>query len=234
VFGAQLVLGGVLFVLTQYLQLALGYSPLIAGLLLIPALAGWVLASAVAGRTAAVLGARRAVTFGLALSSVGLAVLAFAASHRTAPSTGLLILGLVLTGLMAIGPALMTHTVVDCYPTERRAVGSATNGAAARFGFSMGIALLGAVLSLVYRWGLGTSTQPLTAAQAETVKGGLAGALRVAQTLPDGMMLTEVARSAFITGYQATTVLSSMIMATLTIVVAFSSPDVDNARHGKP
>jgi DHA2 family multidrug resistance protein-like MFS transporter len=234
VFGAQLVLGGVLFVLTQYLQLALGYSPLIAGLLLIPALAGWVLASAVAGRTAAVLGARRAVTFGLALSSVGLAVLAFAASHRTAPSTGLLILGLVLTGLMAIGPALMTHTVVDCYPTERRAVGSATNGAAARFGFSMGIALLGAVLSLVYVWGLGTSTQPLTAAQAETVKGGLSGALRVAQTLPDGMMLTEVARSAFITGYQATTVLSSMIMATLTIVVAFSSPDVDNARHGKP
>jgi DHA2 family multidrug resistance protein-like MFS transporter len=234
VFGAQVVLGGVLFVLTQYLQLALGYSPLIAGLLLTPALAGWVLASAVAGRAAAVFGARRAVTIGLALSSVGLAVLAFAASQRTVPSTGLLILGLIFTGLMAIGPALMTHTVVDCYPIERRAVGSATNGAAARFGFSMGIALLGAVLSLVYGWGLRASTQPLTAAQAETVKGGLAGALRVATTLPDGMMLTEVARSAFITGYQATTVLSSMIMAALTIVVAFSSQGADNARQGTP
>ena len=234
VFGAQVVLGGFLFVLTQYLQLALGYSPLIAGLLLIPALAGWVLASVTAGRTAAVLGARRAVTVGLALSSVGLAVLALAASQETSPSTGLLILGLALTGLMAIGPALMTHAVVDCYPAERRAVGSATNGAAARFGFSMGIALLGALLSLVYSWSLGTSTQSLTAAQAETVKGGLAGALRVASTLPDGTMLTEAARAAFISGYQATMVISSMIMAALTIVVAFSSQGVEDAGHGGP
>lgn len=231
VFGSQVVLGGFLFVMTQYLQLALGYAPFVAGLMLTPALGGWVLASVTAGRTAALLGVSRTVTLGLVLSSMGLATLAVAASSGTSPHIGLLVLGLLLTGLMAVGPALMTHAAVDSYAPERRAVGSATNGAAARFGFSLGIALLGALVSVVYTRGLDPAIGTLSSDQVTEVEGGLAGALTVASTLPDGDALAEVARSAFITGYQATMVISCLIVFSMALIVAFGSQRVEDARH---
>jgi MFS family permease len=232
VFGSQVVLGGFLFLLTQYLQLVLGYSPLEAGFMLTPALAGWVLASVAAGTMAARFGVRWSVISGLTLSSGGLALLALAASQGNSPAIGLLLVGLILTGLMAVGPALMTHAAVDSYAPERRAVGSATNGAAARFGFSIGIALFGALLSVVYVRNLGTSTQSLTAEQSEAVQGGLAEAIGVAAKLPDADTLIETARDAYLTGYQSTMMLACVIMAGLALAVGLTSQSVEDARHG--
>ena len=229
VFGSQIVLGGLLFVMTQYLQLVLGYAPLEAGLLLIPAVAAWVVASTTAGRAATLLGVRRAVTTGLGLAAVGYVLLAVQPAFR---SPALLIGGLFLTGLLAVGPALMTHAAVNSYRPEQRTVGSAVNGAAARFGFSFGIALLGGLLGAVYAYLVAPATAGLSAVNEATASGSLAGALRVSSSLPDGSTLAAAARNAFTTGYVVTIVVAAVVCAILAILVAVGSERIGDPRHG--
>lgn len=231
VFGSQFVLGGLLFDMTQYLQLVLGYSALATGITLTPALLGWVLASVTASRSAAILGLRRAVAAGLALATVGLVILAV--QDRDA-SKWMLLLGLFLAGLMAVGPALMTHMAVSCYPERLRTVGAATNGVAARLGFSFGIAIIGGTLGAIYASSVAGATTALTAPDAASVQGGLALALTVAAGIPDGAALAEAARTAFISGFSVSLFLAAFVVAALTLAVALSrvSEGVEDASHG--
>ena len=233
VLGSQIVLGGLIFVITQYLQLVLGYSPFAAGMLLIPCLASWVLASSTAGRTSAVLGVRRVVALGLGLGALGLVVLAL---QGQASRPAVLILGLFLTGLMAVGPALMTTVALSCHAEHERTVGAAINGAAARFGFSFGIALMGGALEVVYAFLVSSATAGLSATDAASVEGGLAGALTVASGLPDGTALADSARAAFTTAYSASLLIGAIVAAAMAVVVAVmrASEGVEDARDGGP
>jgi DHA2 family multidrug resistance protein-like MFS transporter len=229
VFGSQIVLGGLLFVLTQYLQLVLGYSPLVAGLLLVPSLTAWIIASSTAGRLSAMLGVRRSVTAGMGLAALGYVLVAV---QPASGSTALLIGGLFLTGLLAVGPALMTHTAVNSYRPDQRSIGSAVNGAAARFGFSFGIALFGGLLGAVYALLVAPATSGLSAADEATASGSLAGALKVSSSLADGSALTTAARDAFTSGYVVTVVVAAVICAVLAVIVAVGSERVEDPRHG--
>ena len=231
VFGSQFVLGGLLFDMTQYLQLVRGYSPLSTGLSLAPALLGWVLASAAAGRAATLLGVRWAVTAGLGLATVGMALLA---EQGRTPNTALLLLGLFLAGLMGVGPALMTHMAVSCYPEAMRTVGAATNGVAARLGFSFGIAIIGGALGLVYSSAVAGVTGSLTASDAASVRGGLALALTVASGIPEGAQIAEAARTAFLSGFTVSLIIATAVVGALALAVAFSglSQRVEDPGHG--
>ena len=227
VFGSQVVLGGFLFIIAQYLQLVLGYTPLVSGLMLIPTLAAWALVSSTAGRTSALLGIRTVVTLGLVLASIGYVLLAV---QPVSQSPGLLIGALFLTGILGIGPALMTHSAVSSYRNEQRTVGAAVNGAAARFGFSFGIALLGGLLGVAYERSVQPATAGLSAADATLVSGSLAQALTVARTNEDSV-LAEQARQAFTNGYVTALGVAAVITLLLAIVVAVGSERVKDVGH---
>ena len=230
IFGSQIVLGGFFFVMPQYLQLVLGHTPLEAGLLLIPALAAWVVASTTAARTAAALhGVHRAVALGLGLAALGYVLLAV---QPASGSPVLLIGGLFLTGLGAVGPALMTHTAVNSYRPEQRTIGAAVNGTAARFGFSFGVALLGGLLAAVYASAVAPVTSGLSAANAATASGSLASALTVSSSLPDGSALAAAARDAFTSGYVVTFAVAAAVCAALAIIVVVGLERVEDPRHG--
>ena len=233
VLGSQIVLGGLIFVITQYLQLVLGYSPFTAGMMLIPCLASWVLASSTSGRTSQLLGVRRVVSLGLGLGALGLLLLAL---QGTASRPAMLIFGLFLTGLMAVGPALMTTVALTCYSAAERTVGAATNGAAARFGFSFGIAIMGGALGAIYASLVSGATSGLEPAEVTEVEGGLAGALKVAASLPDGTALADSARAAFTTAYSASLIIGAIVASAMALLVAVVrvSEGVEDARDGGP
>jgi EmrB/QacA subfamily drug resistance transporter len=138
---------GLLFLMTQQLQLVDGYSPLGAGLRTIPAAAGSLLAGAVGVRLGRRFGQHIAATAGYVTCAVGLVL---AASSLTQPYWHLAI-GLVVFGIglrLAMTPVALS--VVGGLPRERAGMGAALNDTVQEVGGALGVAILGSVLNAVY------------------------------------------------------------------------------------
>ncbi|MFD4602838.1 MFS transporter [Streptomyces sp. NPDC058464] len=149
VAGAVLItfgMGGALFLLTQHLQLVLGYGALEAGLRTAP-LALTVVAlnfSGLSARWATRLGTPVAIALGMLLMSLGLVSIAVLDSN----GYGGTLLGLLLIGAgCAIANPAMAHAIMSAIPPEKAGVGAGINGTLAEFGNGLGVAVLGAVLS---------------------------------------------------------------------------------------
>jgi len=140
--------GGLMLALTQYLQFVLGYSPLKAGLALIP----YALAATVFNVLGATLGKKLADR---TLIAIGLAVIAgaFAILSQVSGTTGygLLIAGLMVMGIGGglAGPAAYT-LLMQAVPAEHRGVGSAMNDTVQQTGGALSVAVLGSVLAAAY------------------------------------------------------------------------------------
>ncbi|ARZ72482.1 MFS transporter [Streptomyces sp. HU2014] len=137
--------GGFFFLSALYLQDALGMSPLRAGLWMLPpslALGG---SSLLAGRLAARYGPRKSLVVACTAMIVSGILLTALADD---PSRVLLLVEYVLLGV-GIGlssPLLMTMTVAGM-PHDRAGLASGIFTAMGRTGFSLGVAVLGAILS---------------------------------------------------------------------------------------
>lgn len=174
--------GGLLLALTQYLQFVLGYSPLKAGLALIP----YAVAATVFNALGATLGKKLADR---TLIVVGLAVIAgsFAILSQVSESSGY---GLLIAGLMVMGvggglagPAAYT-LLMQAVPAEHRGVGSAMNDTVQQTGAALSVAVLGSVLAAAY-----TSSLPDSVPEA--------GRNSIADTLALGPEFLAAARAAF-------------------------------------
>ncbi|MET7286853.1 MFS transporter [Streptomyces sp. NPDC005573] len=149
VAGAVLItfgMGGALFLLTQHLQLVLGYGPLEAGLRTAPLALSVVLLNftGVSAKWAARLGTPVAIGLGMALMACGLVSIAELDSAGYAGT----LLGLVLIGVgCAVANPAMAHAIMSAIPPEKAGVGAGINGTVAEFGNGLGVAVLGAVLS---------------------------------------------------------------------------------------
>ncbi|WP_247616912.1 MFS transporter, partial [Streptomyces sp. MK37H] len=141
--------GSTLFVLSQYLQLVLGYSAFETGLTAVPLAAGVVAGSAVGGRAPARFGPRSCIVAGFTVTAAGFAVLASLSesSGSAAVSIGL---GLAGLGSGIAGPSA-TSTVLGAVPPERAGMGSALNDTHQQLGIALGVAGLGSLLATVYR-----------------------------------------------------------------------------------
>ncbi|MGH2861052.1 MAG: MFS transporter, partial [Solirubrobacteraceae bacterium] len=113
----NLGLYGELFVITLYLQQLRGYSPLRAGLALLPQMGLLTLGSTLSGRMSARTGPRRPMLIGLGIGALGLFLLA-----GIGPSTPylLLVVPLALAGLgMSLTMPAATTAVIEAAPAER-------------------------------------------------------------------------------------------------------------------
>ncbi|MFD9128485.1 MFS transporter, partial [Kitasatospora sp. NPDC059571] len=140
-------MGGSLFLLTQHLQFVLGYGPLAAGLRTAPmALTVVVLNLTGTGmRLTARLRPPVAVGTGLGLLAAGLAAIAVLGRGGSYPG---ILLGLVLMGAgVACAQPAMAGAVMTSIPPERAGVGSGLMGTLGELGNSLGVAVLGAVLT---------------------------------------------------------------------------------------
>ena len=143
---------GFIFLVVQYLQLVLGYSPLRAGLAMVP------MAMVLGGLSrrvphlAARVSRRPLAVSGLVLMGVGMLVLA---QLDAGSSYWLLLSGLVPVGAgMALATAPATTDIVSALPASKQGVASAVNDAAREVGGTLGIAVLGSLLNQQYRSGV--------------------------------------------------------------------------------
>jgi predicted MFS family arabinose efflux permease len=196
-------LSGGLFILTQFLQFFLGYSPLGAGLRLLP-IAGLVAAGAlVSSWLVRRFGTKLAAAAGLLLLVGGLAEEA-AVATPTVTYLGALP-GMLLIGLGAglLIPAA-TDSVLGSLAHRDAGVGSAANSASIQVGGALGVAVIGSVLSTRYQAVMTPilAGRHVPAAISQTILGSVGGALGVARAVggPLGAGLAAFARNGFMTG----------------------------------
>jgi EmrB/QacA subfamily drug resistance transporter len=197
------VIFGTIFILTQYLQLVLGYSPLQAGLRVVPWAIAYMISAPLSARAVERWGQRLVVGGGLGIVAAGLALLSRSGAHADYP---LLAFSLVV---MAVGQGLATApstgAIVVSLPLDKAGVGSAINDTTREFGGALGVAVFGSVLASRYRVDLAQHLSGLPAA-AHTAAGSLGAALQTATTLRGsaGTTLATVARQAYVHAFDQT------------------------------
>jgi EmrB/QacA subfamily drug resistance transporter len=143
------VMFGMIFVLTQYLQLVLGYSPLEAGIRILPWAVVYMLAAPRSARLVERFGYRAVVSTGLSVVAAGLLLLAFSGIHA---NYALLAVSLVVTaGGMGMVTAPSTGAIIVSLPLNKAGVGSAVNDTTRELGGALGVAVIGSVLASLYR-----------------------------------------------------------------------------------
>jgi len=137
---------GAIFFLTQFLQTVQGYSPLSAGVRILPWTAITMLLAPFIGQLAERWGGKPLVVTGLALQAVGLAWLAAILAPGTPYAD--MIAPFVLCGVgMTLFFVPLASVVLGTVPTSLEGVASGTNAAFRELGGVLGIAALGAVFS---------------------------------------------------------------------------------------
>ena len=140
---------GTFFIVTQYFQSVLGYTPLGAGVRVLP----WAAAYMVSTTRSAVLverfGQRRVVTAGLVIVAAGLALLS---RCGTDTAYGLVAAALVVMALgMGMTTAPSTGAIMRSLPLRKAGVGSAVNDTTRELGGALGVAVFGSILASHYR-----------------------------------------------------------------------------------
>ncbi|MEV0759997.1 MFS transporter [Nocardia sp. NPDC050435] len=207
----QVANGGILLVLTQYLQFVLGYSPTAAGLALIPMLLTSILCNALGAGLGAKLGNRALAVSGMLISAGGLVLL----SNLQADSG----FGMIASALAVLGagaglaqPAAIA-ALMGAVPAEQAGAGSALNDTIQQAGAALGIAVLGAILSTGY-------TAAMPAEVPEAARHSIGDALAVAAATGDDTLITS-ARAAFAEAMSASFLAGAAGVVTAAVLAFF-------------
>ena len=149
---------GFTFVSLQYLEGVRGYSPLVAALAVLPLSATMMPAARLTPRLASRFGARAVCVTGLVLVAVGLVIIS---RVGTDTSYLLMLAGLVPLGIgmgAAMTPA--TAAITEALPQAQQGVGSALNDLSREVGGALGTAVIGSIVTAVYRSSLQTPGRP--------------------------------------------------------------------------
>jgi MFS transporter, DHA2 family, methylenomycin A resistance protein len=134
---------GTVFVLTLYLQRALGYPAMRAGLAFLPLTAGFFVSNVVSGRLTAALGPRVPMLLGAAIDVAGFALLQHAGPGTSYANLWLPFL-LIPTGMGLAVPA-MTNVILSSVDKRRAGTASAVLNTARQASGAMGVAVYGAL-----------------------------------------------------------------------------------------
>ena len=193
---------GTVFLLTQYLQFVLGFSPLEAGFRVMP-VATMVIAAPLSARLTERFGTKKVVTAGLLVVAAAMSLLAMISDTS---GYGQVALAISILGLgMGTAMAPATDSIMGSLPLAKAGVGSAMNDTTRQVGGALGVAILGSVLVSHYSSTMEPllASAPLPEEAAVTASDSIGGALAVASQIGDAAApLVDAARSAFIGGMQ--------------------------------
>ncbi|WP_406478211.1 MFS transporter [Streptomyces platensis] len=161
-------MGGSMFLLTQHLQLVLGYGPLDAGLRMAPLAVTVILINftGLSARLLPRLGTPGMIVSGMSLLAAGLAAISLFGGD----SYGGMLAGLLVMGVgVALAMPTMANAIMSAIPPAKAGVGAGVNGTLMEFGQGLGVAVLGAVLNSRF-----VALLPLVAAGAGSLPAALA------------------------------------------------------------
>ena len=217
---------GSLFVLTQYLQLVHGYSPLSAGVRALPFAIAMAAVSPVSTILAGRLGSRVVIPAGIVLMGAGLLDLSTAGVHTSYPPLA------VAVAIMGAGMGLVmapaSTTIMTTVPAHQAGAGSAINDTIREVGGALGIAIIGSLAENLYRSKLGST---LAAAHLPPPVSHLATSSVAAADVAGkhlggaaGAQLTATAHTAFTAAMATGMRVSAVVALVAAIGVAFALP----------
>ena len=223
---------GAFFLLAQYMQLVLGLSPLEAGLWSTPSAFAFIVGSITVPRIAARVRPGLVMAGGFLVAAIGLALLT-----RVEPADGLIAVvvgGVVLA--LGVTPVIIlsTDVIVGAAPPERAGSASGLSETSAELGGALGIAILGSIVTAIYRSGtVGLATIGVPADAASAARDTLGAAVAVADALPAtaGTVLLETARDAFTTGVQAIAILGAVVAGGAALLALLALRETRPAAH---
>jgi EmrB/QacA subfamily drug resistance transporter len=148
-FAVSFLIAGVAFYMTLYQQNIHGYSPVRAGLTMLPMVVVMMVASPISGILAGRIGSRSLISLGMAIAGVG--ALLFLRGGVSATYLTILPAYIVMGLGLSLIFAPMTTAVMNSVESEKSGIASAVNGAVREIGGAFGIALLGTVMNQAYK-----------------------------------------------------------------------------------
>jgi DHA2 family multidrug resistance protein-like MFS transporter len=218
---------GFIFMVTLYFQVVRGWSTLHAGLATLP----FALVTGVLSPVAIVLmkrvGSTLVIAGGLVLMSAGFLVAA--TSQVDSPYWGRILAAMMLmaAGLaLTTGPA--TNAIMGALPPAKAGAGSAVNDTTREIGGTLGVAVIGSVLSSVYGPRVADALSGLhaPAAVVAAARESVVAGITVADRMPDPVHAQAVAavREAFVSGMRSGSLVSAGIVAAAAVAVVIFMP----------
>ncbi|MFI6870752.1 MFS transporter [Nocardia sp. NPDC050406] len=220
--------GGLLLVLTQYLQFVLGYSPIRTALAFTPFALTALVFNGIGAGLVQKFGVRPVTLVGMAILAGGFGVLATLTTESGFwwPALAMALVG---AGAGLAMPAAI-GALMGAIPPEQAGVGSALNDTIQQTGAALGVAVLGSVLA-------GTYTDAMPTEAPDAARESIAPAL-----LSGDSALIAAAREAFTDAMSATFIGGGVSVVAATVIAFFlmkgakaatgeALPDVDDAKE---
>ena len=210
---------GVFFFTSFYLQSVRGLTPLKAGAMMLPFAAAQLIFSPRSAAMVKRFGARAVCTTGMLLVTAALVGYQFVDAE-----TSYWILGIVFfvqgAGMANVMPPA-TESIMSVLPREKAGAGSAINNTARQVAVALGVAILGSVMSSVYRDRMSGDLAALPAGARHLAGESIGGTMTVAERLGDGgQNLIAPAHAAFVDAMHVASV-GSAVIALLGAFVVF-------------
>ncbi len=218
---------GMVFGLTQYLQFVQGFTPLEAGLRMLPVAVGMAMGAGLSHRFVSRVGSKRVVAAGLACVGGILATIAL-----WQPDTSYVVIGVTFFCLaVSMGNVMApsTDAVMGAVPEANAGVASAMNDVTRQVSGAFGVAVIGSVINTVYSGSMETAVAGLPPEAAEAASDSVGAASRIASMLPDplGSGLAAAADVAFTDALGVAVLVSAGVAVAGSVLVARFLP----ARH---
>lgn len=214
------LMGGVSFLVAQYLQLVMGLSPLQAGLWSIPQAAGMLIMSIISPLLAQRFKPVHIIAAGLLSAATGFAFLGFTPIDHglTTVVAGFVLATAGVTPTLVLGTGL----VMNSAPAEKAGSAAAISETSNQLGVALGIALFGSLGAVIYHGQISENIPSgLPVQTVNTASESLVGATSAAQQLqsPASADLLAAAHSAFTSGLTFAAIVGSTIFILLAIIV---------------
>ena len=217
---------GSLFVLTQYLQLVHGYSPLAAGVRALPFAIAMGAASPVSPILAKRLGTRVIIPAGMAMMGAGLLDLSTAGVHTAYLPIAIAIA--IMGAGMGLVMAPASTTIMTTVPAHQAGAGSAINDTIREVGGALGVAIVGSLAAAVYRSRLGstlaTAHAPGAVVHQATSSVAAADAIGAHVGGPAGGELVTAAHSAFVSAMAMGIRVAAAVALVAAVAAIFALP----------
>jgi EmrB/QacA subfamily drug resistance transporter len=225
---------GVMYFLTTYLQSVLGFSALEAGVRMLPIAAGMIVASKLSVAMTRRFGTKLTVATGLA-HVAGSMLLIAGFDTGTGDMQIAMALGTMGQGIgLAMSPA--TDAIMSSLPRAKAGIGSAMNDVVREVGGTLGIAVLGSLLSSSYGSGMEEATTGLPAPAAEAVSDSVGGAHEVAAQIGGGAgdKLIAMADGAFVDAMATTASIAAAAAVIGALIALAFLPSRDRTEEPQP
>ena len=225
---------GVMYFLTTYLQSVLGLSALEAGLRMLPIAAGMIVASKLSVAMTRRFGTKVTVAGGLAHVAGSMLMIA-GFDTGTGDMQIAMALGTMGQGIgLAMSPA--TDAIMSSLPRAKAGIGSAMNDVVREVGGTLGIAVLGSLLTSSYGSGMEEATTGLPAPAAEAASDSVGGAHEVAAQIGGGAgdKLIAMADGAFVDAMATTASIAAAAAVIGALIALAFLPSRDRAEEPQP